>query len=105
MPAAEEHLARLLRDDVVVDADRAEHAAGEREARGEQRSLLGVNKGERLQRISFATPATACPRDAATLTLFGPDNQPRPGSLVCQQGQVRFELPGQTLFALNWSAS
>ncbi|OUM26756.1 hypothetical protein B8W70_18290 [Pseudomonas sp. 1239] len=74
-------------------------------ARGAQRSLLGVNKGERLQHVSFATPASRCPQAAATLTLFGPDNQPRAAALDCQHGQVRFELPGQTLFALRWSAS
>ncbi|MBV6287015.1 hypothetical protein [Pseudomonas aegrilactucae] len=74
-------------------------------ARGEQRSLLGVNKGERLQRIRFTGSPTACTPDTVTLTLFGPDNQPRLAAFDCRQGMLSFELPGQTLFALRWSAS
>lgn len=74
-------------------------------ARGEQRSLLGVNKGDRLQRISFTSPASRCPQDSASLTLFGPDNQPRTQAFDCRQGQISFQVPGQTLFALSWSAS
>ncbi|MDD1015624.1 hypothetical protein [Pseudomonas rubra] len=71
-------------------------------ARGKQRSLLGVNKGERLQHISLATQQ-ACPQGA--LSLFGPDNQARAMPFACEQGRIHFQLPGQTLFALTWSAS
>ncbi|HEK0907348.1 TPA: hypothetical protein SMQ04_002111 [Pseudomonas putida] len=70
-------------------------------ADGRQRSLLGVNKAERVQQVELALGD--CP--AARLELFGPDNQPRPARVSCQQGQIRFQLPGQTLFALTWSAS
>ncbi|QHF28863.1 hypothetical protein [Pseudomonas sp. R32] len=71
-------------------------------ARGKQRSLLGVNKGERLQQVSLATEQS-CPQGA--LTLFGPDNQPRSARFTCERGRIQFQLPGQTLFALTWSAS
>ncbi|NER65514.1 hypothetical protein G3436_18645 [Pseudomonas sp. MAFF212427] len=74
-------------------------------ARGAQRSLLGVNKGDRLQRVSFATPSTRCPQAAPALMLFGPDNVARNAPYECQQGQVNFDVPGQTLFALSWNAS
>lgn len=73
-------------------------------ARGPARSLLGVNKGERTQRVRFATTAAHCPANPL-LTLFGPDHQPRKANLVCRDGRLGFDLPGQTLFALSWSAS
>ncbi|PWB35156.1 hypothetical protein DCO48_04010 [Pseudomonas sp. SDI] len=73
-------------------------------ARDRQRSLLGVNKGERLQRVSLATPTLTCPQDAQALTLFGPDNQPRSARYDCKQGHYQFDVPGQTLFALRWTA-
>lgn len=70
-------------------------------AQGRQRSLLGVNKAERLQQVDVALGD--CPQ--GQLQLFGPDNQARGTSYRCRQGQLSFELPGQTLFALTWSAS
>ncbi|WP_175650192.1 hypothetical protein [Pseudomonas sp. Marseille-P9899] len=73
-------------------------------ARGPARSLLGVNKGERTQRVRFASVAARCPANPL-LTLFGPDHQPRTANLVCRDGRLGFDLPGQTLFALSWSAS
>ena len=66
-----------------------------------QRSLLGVNKAERVQQVSLVLDS--CP--AGQLELFGPDNQSRRSEYTCEQGQIRFQLPGQTLFALTWSAS
>ncbi|WP_433887139.1 hypothetical protein [Pseudomonas vranovensis] len=71
-------------------------------ARGKQRSLLGVNKGERQQQVSLATEQ-ACPEGA--LSFFGPDNTSRRAQYACEQGRIHFQLPGQTLFALTWSAS
>ncbi|VVQ00879.1 hypothetical protein PS910_03794 [Pseudomonas fluorescens] len=70
-------------------------------ARGAQRSLLGVNKAERVQQVNLALEG--CP--SGELELFGPDNQPRRGDFACEKGRIRFQLPGQTLFALTWSAS
>lgn len=73
-------------------------------ARGPQRSLLGVNKSERLQQVRFDAGARQCPA-RAQLTFFGPDHQPRTADLACHGGSIGFELPGQTIFALSWSAS
>ncbi|MDH0648338.1 hypothetical protein N5D48_06070 [Pseudomonas sp. GD03858] len=70
-------------------------------ARQRQRSLLGVNKAERLQHVALTL--NDCP--AGQLELFGPDNQSRRASFSCRDGQIRFQLPGQTVFALTWSAS
>lgn len=71
-------------------------------ARGKQRSLLGVNKGERLQQVTLATEQRCA---AGALSFFGPDNSTRRAQFVCEQGRIHFQLPGQTLFALTWSAS
>ncbi|QXI40767.1 hypothetical protein [Pseudomonas xantholysinigenes] len=70
-------------------------------ARQHQRSLLGVNKAERLQKV--ALELGTCP--AGQLELFGPDNHSRGGHYDCRDGQLRFQLPGQTVFALTWNAS
>ncbi|MGE8485456.1 MAG: hypothetical protein ACN6Q5_23035 [Pseudomonas sp.] len=68
-----------------------------------QRSLLGVNKGARLQRVDLA--GATCPLTKGALVYFGADSRSREGKFNCQDGRVSFDLPGQTLFALNWSAS
>ena len=73
-------------------------------ARGPARSLLGVNKSERTQWVRFDAGAGLCPA-SPRLTFFGPDHQPRKADLACRDGRLGFELPGQTLFALSWSAS
>ncbi|MGH8382397.1 hypothetical protein [Pseudomonas sp.] len=70
-------------------------------ARDRQRSVLGVNKGERLQQISLQGAGSVCP----SLTLFGPDSRSRDAAIDCRNGSIRFEVPGETLFALTWSAS
>ncbi|WP_426237684.1 hypothetical protein [Pseudomonas sp. TWP3-2] len=72
-------------------------------ANEKQRSLLGVNKGTRLQRVDLK--GAGCPLNNAALHYFGADSRSREAPFVCENGRVRFELPGQTLFALNWSAS
>lgn len=69
----------------------------------DQRGLLGVNKGTRLQRVDLA--GAKCPLNNGALRYFGADNRSRDAPFRCQDGRVRFELPGQTLFALSWSAS
>ncbi|NBA96324.1 hypothetical protein GUY40_15420 [Pseudomonas sp. R5(2019)] len=71
----------------------------------QRRSLLGVNKGPRLQQISLQAQDSLCPLQGAELVFFGADNQSRPAPFECQQGQVRFQVPGQTLFALTWRSS
>jgi hypothetical protein len=70
---------------------------------GHQRSLLGVNKGSRLQRVSLA--GTQCPLTQGSLRYFGADNRSRDASFKCLEGRISFDLPGETLFALSWSAS
>ena len=67
-----------------------------------QRSLLGVNKGARLQRVSLA--GVACPLAKGALRYFGADNRSRDAPFNCQDGRVSFDLPAETLFALSWSA-
>ncbi|BCX67352.1 MULTISPECIES: hypothetical protein [Pseudomonas] len=67
------------------------------------RSLLGVNKGSRLQRIDLS--GAHCPLFNGSLRYFGADNRSRDAPFSCNDGRVSFELPGQTLFALAWSTS
>ncbi|WP_460146529.1 hypothetical protein [Pseudomonas sp. S2_A02] len=68
-----------------------------------QRSLLGVNKGVRLQRVDLA--GATCPLAKGTLEYFGADSRSRSAQFNCHDGRVSFDLPGETLFALSWSAS
>lgn len=68
-----------------------------------QRTVLGVNKGTRLQRVDMS--GAQCPLNHGVLRFFGTDNRSRDAAFACENGRVRFDLPGQTLFALNWSAS
>ncbi|WP_253249379.1 hypothetical protein [Pseudomonas putida] len=70
-------------------------------AEGHRRSLLGVNKADRLQQVELTLGT--CPD--ARLELFGPDNQPQLAAFACNAGQVHFQVPGQTLFALGWNAA
>ena len=69
--------------------------------RGQERSVLGVNKGDRLQKIRMQGAGTACP----SLALFGPDSRSRAAVVECRDARIRFEVPGETLFALTWRAS
>jgi hypothetical protein len=68
-----------------------------------KRTLLGVNKGTRLQRVDLN--GAACPLAKGSLRYFGADNRSRDAPFDCRDGRVSFELPGQTLFALSWIAS
>jgi len=68
-----------------------------------QRSLLGVNKGRRLQRVDLA--GASCPLAKGALRYFGADNRSRDAPFNCKDGRVSFDLPGETLFALSWIAS
>lgn len=68
-----------------------------------QRSLLGVNKGMRLQRVDLA--GATCPLAKGALVYFGADSRSRSAQFNCHDGRVSFDLPGETLFALSWSAS
>ncbi|EJM00559.1 hypothetical protein PMI18_02967 [Pseudomonas sp. GM102] len=68
-----------------------------------QRSLLGVNKGVRLQRVDLG--GATCPLAKGALVYFGADNRSRSAQFTCHDGRVSFDLPGETLFALSWSAS
>lgn len=68
-----------------------------------KRSLLGVNKGSRLQHVELS--GAACPLANGSLRYLGADNLSRDAPFNCHDGRVTFELPGQTLFALSWSTS
>jgi len=68
-----------------------------------KRSVLGVNKGTRLQRVDLS--GVSCPLTKGSLRYFGADNRSRDAPFNCQNGRVSFELPGLTLFSLSWSAS
>ncbi|MHC8326235.1 hypothetical protein [Pseudomonas sp. LB1P83] len=68
-----------------------------------KRSLLGVNKGTRLQRVALT--GAQCPMANGSLRYFGADNRARDAPFDCKDGRVSFELPGRTLFTLSWSTS
>ncbi|MBB3238990.1 hypothetical protein FHW68_000462 [Pseudomonas sp. Tn43] len=68
-----------------------------------QRSLLGVNKGVRLQRVDLS--GATCPLAKGALVYFGADNRSRSAQFTCHDDRVSFDLPGETLFALSWSGS
>jgi hypothetical protein len=72
-------------------------------AEDQKRSLLGVNKATRLQRVNLT--GVRCPLANGSLRYFGTDNRARDAPFHCQDGRVSFELPGRTLFNLSWSAS
>ncbi|MNY75486.1 hypothetical protein D3C86_2147720 [compost metagenome] len=67
--------------------------------------MLGVNKTTRPQHVTLQGIAASCPLQPGALVYFGADSQSRPAAFSCEDGQVRFELPGETLFALSWNAS
>jgi hypothetical protein len=69
----------------------------------DQRGLLGVNKGTRLQRVDLS--GAKCPLNNGALRYFGADNRSRDAPFRLPRRTRRFDLPGQTLFALSWSAS
>jgi len=71
-------------------------------ATGKQRSLLGVNKSTRAHQVSL--DGVACSQAKADLAYFGPDSHIRSAPFNCQAEQIQFLLPGETLFALNWTA-
>lgn len=71
-------------------------------ATGKQRNLLGVNKSTRAHQVSL--DGTACPQPGMTLLYFGPDSRSHRAPFDCKAGQVGFLLPGETVFALSWTA-
>src|SRR3546814_10900754 len=60
-----------------------------------------VCSSDLLQRISLQGAGTACP----SLALFGPDSRQRDAPVQCRDGRIRFEVPGESIFALMWRAS
>ncbi|MDR0673531.1 MAG: hypothetical protein LBF93_07710 [Zoogloeaceae bacterium] len=66
---------------------------------GKRHSLLGVNKSVRAQQVSVA--GIVC-RPGAKLEFLAPDSRMYKAQLDCKNDQVRFDLPGETLFALAW---
>jgi len=68
-----------------------------------QHCLFGVNKGTRLQRVNLS--GAGCPLSKGSLRYFGADNRSRDAPFNCKDGSVSFALPGETLFALSWTAT
>lgn len=68
---------------------------------GSRMNLVGVNKVARTQQVHLdLTDAPCSGLDPPRLTLFGGEAQP---SLPrCEDASWRFEVPGETLFALTW---
>ncbi len=68
---------------------------------GVRMNLLGVNKVARNQQVRFDLDGTPCSGlDPPHLTLFG--DGATPSSPRCEDTAWRFEVPGETLFALTW---
>jgi hypothetical protein len=87
----------LRLDDGVVEADMPT------QARDARRSLPVTNPTRREQ---CANPAgMACPMTRGSLRYFGADNRSRDAPLRQRIGRIRFDLPGETSFALSRSAS
>lgn len=59
----------------------------------DQRGLLGVNKGTRLQRVDLS--GAKCPLKNGALRYFGADNRSRDAPVTCRDGRVSFDLPGR----------
>lgn len=72
-------------------------------ASAQRRSLLGVNKANRQQHVSLQGSQVQCPPADSQLLYMGDDSVSRKAPFDCQDGVVRFTLPGQTLFALTWN--
>ncbi|MDR0735655.1 MAG: hypothetical protein LBF51_02280 [Zoogloeaceae bacterium] len=68
---------------------------------GKRHGLLGVNKSRRLQQISLSGADGLC-QVSAKLEFFGSDNRARAVKLDCGGSRPRFNVPGETLFALSW---
>jgi hypothetical protein len=68
---------------------------------GKRHSLLGVNKSRRLQQVSLSGADGLCPA-GAKLEFFGSDNRARAVKLDCSGSHPRFNVSGETLFALTW---
>ena len=54
--------------------------------------------------VSLGGADALCSARSGALVYFGADSQSRKAGFHCQAGRVSFELPGETLFALSWSA-
>ena len=68
---------------------------------GPQMSLVGVNKVARMQQVRLDLTDTPCSGlDPPRLRLFG--DETRILSPRCEDASWRFEVPGETLFALTW---
>lgn len=68
---------------------------------GKRHGLLGVNKSRRLQQVSLSGADGPC-QAGAKLEFFGPDSRARAAKLDCGGTRARFDVPGETLFALTW---
>ncbi|MFZ5960784.1 hypothetical protein ACOXVJ_25060 [Pseudomonas knackmussii] len=70
---------------------------------GKRHSLLGVNKGMRQQAVEVAGGALCAARPS--LRLFDSQGLERDWPLTCENDRARFDLPGESLFALRWEAT
>lgn len=70
---------------------------------GRRHSLLGVNKVVRRQAVEVAGAALCGARPS--LRLFDSQGLERDWPLTCENDRARFDLPGESLFALSWEAT
>ncbi|SDI20234.1 hypothetical protein [Pseudomonas panipatensis] len=70
---------------------------------GKRHSLLGVNKVPRQQAMEITGAALCAARPS--LRLFDSQGLERDWPLTCEADRARFDLPGESLFALTWEAT
>lgn len=68
---------------------------------GRQHRVLGVNKSAQDHQLTITLPG-ACPGDMR-LQLFMPTSEIRTGSGSCVDATASLELPGQSVFVLEWN--
>ncbi|MDH2432987.1 hypothetical protein QCD60_10450 [Pokkaliibacter sp. MBI-7] len=71
---------------------------------GTQRRVLGVNKAPyRTQNVSLGGTGVPCNNSSLKLTVFNKWGEYE-RSTSCSNGKVTFTVPGETIFALSWTA-
>ncbi|PXF32874.1 hypothetical protein WH50_02170 [Pokkaliibacter plantistimulans] len=71
---------------------------------GAQRRILGVNKAPyRVQNVTLGGTGVPCNNSSLKLTVFNKWGEYE-RSTSCSNGKVTFTVPGETIFALSWTA-
>ncbi len=68
---------------------------------GRVRRAIGVNKSRRIQQVRLSGEPVSC-EAAVELTRFDERGRPFASAAACKDGQLQFDLPGETLFFLTW---